>query len=272
MKTLRLTAIFALLCTGLLFMASCGSDNDSKDDAKTTAKGAFSVSATKKVVFSTGNLQYQPSTKKWRFAEHQYDCIGLDNAKVSDSYGGWLDLFGWGAWVEGNNPVNTSATPSDYTWDSSKKSAIGGEWVALTRDEWNYIKSHNKYGVAAVNGVNGLVLLPDEFTMPEGITFKTGVAATDGEGYFKEINNFTLADWNKLEAEGAVFLPAAGHRTLDAEGNVQVNNVNAGGAAWTPTTDGDTSAYGFGCFSNTVTCDNSRTFNFGFSVRLVKVL
>ena len=38
--------------------------------------GVFSVSPTKKVVFSKGNLQYRASTNTWRFAEHQYDIIG----------------------------------------------------------------------------------------------------------------------------------------------------------------------------------------------------
>ena len=36
----------------------------------------FSVSKHKKVRFSNGNLQFRSSTKIWRFADHQYDCIG----------------------------------------------------------------------------------------------------------------------------------------------------------------------------------------------------
>ena len=52
---------------------------------------AFSVSATKKVRFSPGNLQYQASTKTWRFAEHQYDYIGDANRNISPTYSGWID-------------------------------------------------------------------------------------------------------------------------------------------------------------------------------------
>ena len=33
--------------------------------------GVFSVASNKKVYFSQGNLQYQASTRTWRFAEHQ---------------------------------------------------------------------------------------------------------------------------------------------------------------------------------------------------------
>jgi len=46
--------------------------------------GVFSVAPNKKVVFSQGNMQYQASTKKWRFAEHQYDYIGSENSKISN--------------------------------------------------------------------------------------------------------------------------------------------------------------------------------------------
>ena len=38
--------------------------------------GLFSVSPSKQVYFSQGNLQYQASTNTWRFAEHQYDYVG----------------------------------------------------------------------------------------------------------------------------------------------------------------------------------------------------
>ena len=41
--------------------------------------GAFSVAAYTKVHFSKGNLQYQASTQKWRFADNQYDLIGSTN-------------------------------------------------------------------------------------------------------------------------------------------------------------------------------------------------
>ncbi|MBP5476358.1 MAG: hypothetical protein J6Y00_01545 [Paludibacteraceae bacterium] len=77
--------------------------------------GIFSVSATTKVRFSRGNLQYRASTDTWRFAEHQWDIVGMgycqtddrnlcyiggtvtdgDNRQISSSYDGWIDLFGW---------------------------------------------------------------------------------------------------------------------------------------------------------------------------------
>ena len=71
----------------------------------------FSVSATKAVTFSPGNLQYHPANDEWRFAPSQLDYIGDDNANISETYNGWIDLFGWGT---GNNPTNASTDYNDY--------------------------------------------------------------------------------------------------------------------------------------------------------------
>ena len=66
----------------------------------------FTVSATKKVKFSPGNLQYQASTNTWRFASHQWDLVDLGmvvengevckNSLASETYKGWFDTFGFG--------------------------------------------------------------------------------------------------------------------------------------------------------------------------------
>ena len=89
--------------------------------------GTFSVSASKKVFFSKGNLQYQASTGTWRFAENQYDFVGnssvgnvyetiggiantkCDNTQIADNYEGWIDLFGWG--TSGYNHGATNYQP-----------------------------------------------------------------------------------------------------------------------------------------------------------------
>ena len=149
----------------------------------TTYKGAFmsafSVSETKRVVFSQGNLQYQPSTGTWRFAEHQYDAVGgLDKDGVyggnvyvgavkcgnenanNASYTGWIDVFPYGTsgWESGA----TSYKPTDYTknktdylvqdlqgdyanadWGVYNAISNGGNktgmWRTMTSEEWNYV-------------------------------------------------------------------------------------------------------------------------------------
>ncbi len=178
--------------------------------------GVFSVSTGKKVHFSKGNLQYQASTDTWRFAENQWDCMGKDNSNISPSYSGWIDLFGWGT---GDSPTKSSTNSSDYgsfsDWGNNKISNGGGRtWRTLTRDEWAYVfdarntTSGIRYAKAQVNGVNGVILLPDDWSSE---TYNLKNTNTSGASFSG--NQISATDWiSKLEANGAVFLPAAGWR------------------------------------------------------------
>ena len=201
---------------------------------------AFSVSYSKQVYFSSGNLQYHPANNEWRFAENQTDYIGDANSNISSSYNGWLDLFGWSTSTR-NFGVSTSKDYNDYSgpfvdWGTNK---IGSDapntWRTLTYDEWNYLlKNRNNAsslcGVASVNGVNGLILLPDNWTCPVGITFKSGIHSRYGVDYYAAYQTFTADQWSKLEKSGAVFLPAAGYRY-----GSDVDFVQEGGSCWSAT-------------------------------------
>ena len=201
-------------------------------------QAVFSVSDTKKVYFSQGNLQYQASTNTWKFAERQYDMIGWKNNNISSTYDGWIDLFGWGTsgWNSGalaNQPYSVNTRDEDYCpnsltedyinadWGIYNKISNGGNqvnmWRTLTKEEWNYLmfkrlNAENKYGVASINGVNGLVLLPDNWISPTGVVFNNGTATIAGSEYYKTANNFTITEWMNMESNGAVFLPAAHSR------------------------------------------------------------
>ena len=181
--------------------------------------GVFSVSADKQVTFSSGNLQYHPANNKWRFAENQTDYIGDANANISSTYNGWIDLFGWGT---GNNPTNSSTDYNDYqTFVDWGTNQIGSDapntWRTLTYFEWSHLlntrtNASSLKGVAQVNGVNGLILLPDNWTCPAGVTFKSGFHSSYGAEYYAAYQTFTADQWSKLESAGAAFLPAAGCR------------------------------------------------------------
>ena len=190
----------------------------------------FSVSPSKKVMFSPGNLQYHPANKKWRFAESQLDYIGDANKNCSSTYNGWLDLFGWSTGAT-NFGVSTSTDNDDsgsfVDWGTNK---IGNDapntWRTLTYNEWKYLLNNRPNagslsGVAQVNGVNGLILLPDNWTCPAGVTFKFGFHNNYGVEYYATYQTFTAAEWSKLEAAGAVFLPASGGRKGSDVGSVQ---------------------------------------------------
>ena len=183
---------------------------------------AFSIRATKQVTFSPGNLQYHPANDEWRFAESQTDYIGNANSNCSSTYNGWLDLFGWST-SSTNFGVSTSISNSDYSgsfvdWGTNQIGADApNTWRTLTKDEWGYLLNTRTNasvlkGVAQVNGVNGLILLPDNWTCPSGVIFKSGFHSNNGVDDYAAYQTFTASEWSKLEAEGAVFLPAAGYR------------------------------------------------------------
>ena len=238
----------------------------------------FSISDSKQVTFSPGNLQYHPANKKWRFAENQTDYIGAANSNCSSTYNGWLDLFGWsGNTGSAKFGVSTSTDYNDYTgsfvdWGTNKIGADApNTWRTLTRKEWEYLlktrpNASSLKGVAKVNGVNGLILLPDNWTCPSGVTFKSGFHSSDGVEYYAAYQTFTAEQWSKLESADAVFLPAAGRRT-----GSRVDNVQYYGVYWSATKDGSWGADNLGFHSDEAYVDYTYG-DLGLSVRLVKDL
>lgn len=230
----------------------------------------FSVSATKTVTFSPGNLQYHAANDEWRFAPNQTDYIGYDNENISSTYNGWIDLFGWGT---GNNPTKSSTDYRDYQtfvdWGVNK---IGNyspnTWRTLTYDEWDYIiyyrsNASNLKGIAEVNGVNGLILLPDAWVCPNGVTFKADFDNDRCTECYGNYQTISAADWSKLEASGAVFLPAAGDR------GSYVDYVQSSGNYWSATEDDSKYAY-FLLFYSYVAGMGDSDRSLGLSVRLVQ--
>ena len=206
------------------------------------ANGAFSVAASKAIEFAPGNLQYTVSSNTWAFASSQLEVLGNSNINGS-ALANKIDLFGWGT---GNNPTNTSTTASDYAtfkdWGTNTISNGGADtWFTLSSTEWDYLlnkrtNAANLKSTVRVNGQNGLLLLPDNWTDVEGITVTPGIVVNYSNG------NYTLAQWQKLEQNGAVFLPICGER----EGlNIYFisDGTPAGGGYWTSTSADGTNAY-----------------------------
>lgn len=244
--------------------------------------GLFSISATKQVYFSGGNLQYQPSTSTWQFARHQYDIIGQENANISSSYTGWLDLFAWGT---GHNPTSIIADSyGDYhyttftDWGKNTIKGNSGNWRTLTLVEWNYLLSErtnaaSKKGAATINGVYGWVLLPDNWTPPSGCTF-TSSACESSIWSTCPINNvLEVTEWQKMENIGAVFLPVTGWRQGNTYTN-QPNQYNHQNAYWTSNQVDSDDAYYILLSAGSIEYygQNTRcTKSTGHAVRLVQV-
>ena len=251
-------------------------------------QGLFSVSSSKQVTFSPGNLQYTQSTDTWSFASAQWEMLGTDNViggnvslgnlgyeKEGTALAAKIDLFGWSTSTT-NFGVSTSMDNSDYSgsfvdWGTNQ---IGNDapntWRTLTYDEWSYLLNNRNNaaslrGVAQVNGVNGLIFLPDNWTCPADVTFKSGFHSNYGTEYYADYQTFTIDQWAKLEKSGAVFLPAAG----DREGT-EISNVQYFTIYWSATPEFVYSeAYYFVCMSDVADMDFSNRFR-ALSVRLVK--
>ena len=274
---------------------------------------AFSVSSTKKVVFAPGNLQWSATGGgRWRFALNPWDTTGANNANISSSYTGWIDLFGWGTSgyhytsdqdnrnyypysissstvrdpynYYGYGPstymddCNLTGTSANYDWGvynaiynpSTGNTDPAGTWRTPTKNEWNYLLSSRytccgiRYAKARVNGVNGLVIVPDNWDANIYNLRNTNIQ--DGAPYTS--NNLSSTQWTILKNAGCAFLPAAGWRTSRT-----VNDVGSYGHYWSATYGQDEHAKN-ACslgFSNELVAPITNYVRYvGYSVRLVK--
>ena len=244
-----------------------------------TINGLYSVSETNRVYFSQGNLRYHIEQNIWRFADTQYDIVGFENNRIGFEEVGWIDLFGWGlSGYNGKMPNLTKLYPSDYVdlmagingtqYDWGVYNAIenggnkAGLWRTLTKDEWNYLinKRPNAKELCShgsVNGVWGIILLPDDFICPEDLFF-----TPNSNSYYA--NDYTEEEWIEMEKKGAVFLPASGYRIA-----TNISNMGKCGSYWSSSVC-NSGPYYFDFTQQDMYACYSINFSYAFSVRLVK--
>ena len=253
--------------------------------------GRFSVSSTKKVYFSKGNLQ-ATTTDHWSswtfsFMEHQYSTVETNaNPYCDENYFNkdTVSLFGWA--TSGYNhgatyyqPYNTNAGAINYyaygdepynLYDQTGKAdwgfnaiSNGGDtdnsgWRTLTKDEWVYLFDHHEWGAHTVHGQNGIIILPDRMRSATGFT--------SGWANWTSVSD---ADWDAMEAAGAVFLPAAGGR-----GEKIVSNFGNTLYYWSSTRSPEhqelANCLHFAKYMDAFYPDSSTDRSNGLSVRLVK--
>ena len=296
----RFFAILLVMCFGMgISMSFAANDGNNPRATMGALSGVFSVSDSTMIHFSRGNLQYQASTNTWRFATNQYDIIGLDNNKISNTYDGWIDLFAWG--TSGYNhgatcyqPWSISIREQDYNaYGNTNKSLFdetgqadwgynaisnGGnqenKWYTPTIEEWNYLvnlrqtPSGIRFAKAIVNDVKGLIFLPDNW---DADTYEF-VGANDGHTEYPQ-NVISDVDWETiLEPAGAVFLPAAGSRYGQTpSGYSTLSNQYARAYYWSSNVASNFGAMMLTFTKGTLNCNTELT-NYryqGQSVRLV---
>lgn len=166
----------------------------------------FSVSASKQVNFSKGNLRAHKESDVWTwgFYDKQYQCNILKSnanreANASDTD---IDLFTWGYGDWSADPVTTLYDTSSFTdWGTTIDDK--GTWRTLTSAEWEYLvnkdgndtvrKGKFKCGVTVCGQQKCMILAPDNF-----------------DGTIED--EYDESDWTYAEAEGLVCLPPAGCR------------------------------------------------------------
>ena len=263
--------------------------------------GAFTINANgEQVYFSQGNLQYigSAATPYWKFAEHQWDYLGTTTSQNSSNQNVDRDLFGWGTsgydhgancyqpwstsqsfsgyYVYGNSQNNLNDGNGQADWGYNAISNGGSMehsgWRTLTQPEWDYVfntrstVSGIRYAKAIVNGVNGVILLPDGWDVSVYSLNYTNSTDIDYWG-----NIISVTDWvNVLEANGAVFLPAAGLRTY---GNY-IYGASKRGFYWSASYSSDYNDNGYGLHFTGSACNFNATEGNGRyrgqSIRLVR--
>ena len=267
--------------------------------------GAFTINASgDKVLFAPGNLQatYNGSTWTWKFADNEWDYIGnaAGNTSVTDSSPyisgtGTVDLFGWvgasSTWTGVNRFGITSSTTinnvngyGDFVfeamkaeWNSNNLDITNGgtyAWRTLTGDECFYVlylrrlgdgASNETCGLGNVNGVNGLIIVPDGWDDSVHGGFTYGANA-----WSNVYSDATTPTWSQMKSAGCVFLPAAGVRN-----GVSVSYAGDLGRYWSSTLPTD-NPMGPRCssFGLSLILPGNQVWyfdrNFGASVRLVR--
>ncbi len=216
---------------------------------------------------------------------------GYENTTAKEQQlGDKTDLFYWSETKDHAYGVSYTSYENDVTgsfvdWGNL---IIGGDaantWSTLTYDEWCYLiydrtNASNLYGVAKIidarvvggkngvddtgYGVNGVILLPEKWVCPQGITFKPGVSPGNGMTWYDDHQTFTLDQWKKMEAAGAVFLPAAGFRST-----WKMYNVQHSCGYWSSSSYSNTQASHFGFNSAEVYVKRDNGRHYGRAVRL----
>lgn len=270
----------------------------------------FSVNDSLKVMIAPGNLQYNDAYFEWRFAEKQYETIGLSNSLISPYLDDWIDLFGWATcgWSSGFEPTSTSTDYKDYlvggAWNNSFVGDYAnadwgineilncgdGTWRTPTSAEWGYLFSEREnadslFALATVANVKGLVILPDAWNLPDGAKFTPSVSSSINnhlvylEGYYMdeemlddhyEDNSYSASEWEVMENAGAIFLPAGGRRF-----GTTIKNYpdNPWGIYWSSTTgaqERDGNVKALSFYMSGVTPLAETSRVYGCSVRLIQ--
>ena len=271
--------------------------------------GTFSVSKTKKVNFSRGNLiancEGSWDTWVWSFAQHQYDKV--ETANVSSDYQSEtaVGLLGWA--TSGKNlrgtetnyyykPFNTNSNGSSYgpnglysliasnregDWGVYNSTEIvngGGytTWRTLMKEEWEYLVNFSNNSNYRKVTVNGSKKVPYGKAVVMGV--KGFILLPDNwNGNMHPNFVYGKSAWanvyNSTTTPSWAEMETAGVVFMPAAGyreGTTVGQINEQGAYWTANSGTDQSSACMFFFDQSEEGVNNVPRNIGMSVRLVR--
>ena len=266
-----------------------------------THTGTWRFAANQYDIIGSNNKKISSSYEGWidlfMWATSGYDNTTNDPYAVN--YQPWStsssivnNSYNYAGYGPSTNMLDNSliGTSANYDWGVYNSITNGGNqagmWRTLTKDEWVYLfygrtNAEKLFGLGRVNGINGTILLPDDWITPDDLTFlpsterdlevnqynKYSNTSSSGENYSN--NTYSASEWQKMEAAGAVFLPAAGRRYLYNNQSV-VNDIIYSGMYWASTRVDKWQAYILYFYSSYLSANTSGECHVGCSVRLVR--
>ena len=232
-----------------------GSGGDVTDNSTTPAgalPGVFSVSATKKVYFSKGNLKYTREDNVWGFFDKQYECDPGNSITYDPNY---ISLFSWGYGDWSTDPDTEDYQKGGAFTDWGKALDDKGTWRTLSTEEWEYLFSFGNHTNATRTGL---------FRYVKSVMGKIDCIVLYPDGYSgsKDEDFTTVESVDAASNAGIVFLPAAGSRDSSI-----LYDVGVYGFYWSSSQDGVNSC--FLAFDLDGIRFSSWSGEDGFSVRLV---
>ncbi len=156
-------------------------------------------------VYDNFNVNYQPYSTDMAIVNSECNYFG---------YGPSTNMY----------DINLTGMSAEYDWGVHNSISNGGNqaglWRTLTSDEWEYVfflrsastvgnVSNARFVKATVNGISGVILFPDVFSVPVYLPTPLQINNQDASS---SVNSYSGEGWLVMENLGCIFLPAAGYR------------------------------------------------------------
>ena len=146
------------------------------------------------------------------------------------------------------------------------------EWHVLDKDEWTYLlvtrdagraPADQRNGIGTVNGIHGLIIIPDNWIQPSGVPALTGGVSEEWN-----TNSYNATQWAAMEAAGAAFLPAAGYST----DGIHAVDQGSDGTYWSITESNTANGYAMQFVLTVIHDLQPKDKSCYYSVRMAKTL